>query len=96
MFLRQHHLIFPACCCASAVFDIVDDAYVTCGSAVKITHVESGQKGNQEYFLNSETKNLGSGSGQQIVTVISNPTTTNTLWWIRGADEDRAGLASDD
>ena len=33
---------------------------------------------------------MGGGSGQQIVTSIASPTTTNTLWWIRGPhDADR-------
>ena len=65
------------------------EEYVTCGSAVKLTHFESSKSGGpQTYFLNSESKNLGTGSGQQIVTAIPNPTTTNTLWWIRGPDGD--------
>jgi dolichyl-phosphate-mannose--protein O-mannosyl transferase len=38
-------------------------------------------------YLNSESKNLGGGSGQQIVTVVSNPTTTNTMWWVRGPND---------
>jgi dolichyl-phosphate-mannose--protein O-mannosyl transferase len=37
--------------------------------------------------LNSEGKNLGSGSGQQIVTAVTGTTTTNTLWWIRGPND---------
>jgi dolichyl-phosphate-mannose--protein O-mannosyl transferase len=53
--------------------------------------VESGTQTNDQYFLNSEQKNLGSGSGQQIVTATSNPTTTDTLWWIRGPDKPRGG-----
>ena len=57
---------------------------VTCGSAVKLSHFESSSSGSEQYFLNSESKNLGTGSGQQIVTAIANPSTTNTLWWIRG------------
>lgn len=63
--------------------DAPSDA-VTCGSAIKLTHVES----QGPYYLNSETKNLGTGSGQQIVTAIGdNPTTTNTFWWVRGPND---------
>ena len=60
------------------------DKFVTCGSAVKLTHVESGGK----YYLHSENKNLGGGSGQQIVTLIPEKSTTSTLWWIREAHDD--------
>mmetsp|Transcript_13104 Transcript_13104/g.37860 ORF Transcript_13104/g.37860 Transcript_13104/m.37860 type:complete len:222 (+) Transcript_13104:80-745(+) len=66
-----------------------DDDYVTCGSVVKLTHVESGVKTKNQYFLNSETKNLGTGSGQQIVTANADPTSTDTLWWIRAANDER-------
>jgi dolichyl-phosphate-mannose--protein O-mannosyl transferase len=52
---------------------------VTCGSAVKLSHVES----KQLYWLSSENKNLGSGSGQQIVTWIPNKAETSALWWLR-------------
>lgn len=38
--------------------------------------------------MSSESKNLGSGSGQQIVTAVSSLTSTNTLWWIRGANDE--------
>jgi dolichyl-phosphate-mannose--protein O-mannosyl transferase len=38
-------------------------------------------------MLSSEQKNLGTGSGQQIVTAIMDPTTTNTLWWVRGPND---------
>jgi len=52
---------------------------VTCGSAIKLTHVES--KGLNWLF--SENKNLGSGSGQQIVTWIPNKADASALWWLR-------------
>mmetsp|Transcript_14679 Transcript_14679/g.40569 ORF Transcript_14679/g.40569 Transcript_14679/m.40569 type:complete len:222 (-) Transcript_14679:1468-2133(-) len=71
-----------------------DDGFVTCGSAVKMTHVESGMKKHDSYFLNSEAKSLGGGSGQQIVTAVSNPTTTNALWLIRAPNSDRSDVAS--
>lgn len=60
------------------------DKFVTCGSVVKLTHVESGGK----YYLHSENKNLGGGSGQQIVTWVAEKSGTSTLWWIREANED--------
>eukprot|EP00934_Nitzschia_sp_Nitz4_P003533 Nitzschia sp. Nitz4//scaffold26_size159584//115729//116596//NITZ4_002507-RA/size159584-snap-gene-0.48-mRNA-1//-1//CDS//3329545130//3523//frame0 len=75
--------------------------YVTCGSAIKLSHYEANKASGKEHFLNSEGKNLGSGSGQQIVTAIPSATTTNTLWWIRGSNSlatenaaERDGLVS--
>mmetsp|Transcript_7433 Transcript_7433/g.21140 ORF Transcript_7433/g.21140 Transcript_7433/m.21140 type:complete len:259 (+) Transcript_7433:144-920(+) len=65
---------------------------VTCGSAVKLSHLESKTATGMEHFLSSEgNRNLGSGSGQQIVTAVSSTTTTtttNTLWWIRGPNDE--------
>lgn len=67
---------------------------ITCGSVVKLTHVESSSasgstnNNNEAFMLNSESKNLGSGSGQQIVTVVGgSPTSHNMLWWIRGPND---------
>lgn len=56
-----------------------DDGLVTCGSAIKIESADVG------YYLNSEEKNLGTGSGQQIVTFVNDASTGNTLWWVRPA-----------
>jgi dolichyl-phosphate-mannose--protein O-mannosyl transferase len=64
-----------------------DDEFVTCGSAVKLSHYESKAQTKEEHFLNSESKNMGSGSGQQIVTSVANPTTSNALWWVRGPND---------
>ena len=63
---------------------------ITCGSVVKFTHVESSSssRNNEAYLLSSESKNLGSGSGQQIVTVVGGePTSNNMMWWIRGPND---------
>jgi dolichyl-phosphate-mannose--protein O-mannosyl transferase len=38
------------------------------------------------YYLNSEQKNLNSGSGQQLITFVKDAATPNTLWWIRPAN----------
>mmetsp|Transcript_33101 Transcript_33101/g.33555 ORF Transcript_33101/g.33555 Transcript_33101/m.33555 type:complete len:235 (+) Transcript_33101:62-766(+) len=68
--------------------DSNDEDAITCGSAVKLTHVESSALNKGEFLLNSESKNLGSGSGQQIVTAVSGqPTSLNTLWQIRGPND---------
>jgi len=56
-----------------------DDKDVTCGSAVKFAHSESGNK----YFLHSANQNMGSGSGQQIVTMMANKGKQNSLWLLR-------------
>jgi dolichyl-phosphate-mannose--protein O-mannosyl transferase len=52
---------------------------VTCGSFVKVTHQVT------KTDLNSEAKQLGGGSGQQIVTFVNDASTHNTLWWVRPA-----------
>lgn len=69
--------------------DAPEDA-VTCGSAIKLTHVESSaaSRKNEVFFLNSETKALGGGSGQQLVSVVGNdPSSTNFLWLVRGPND---------
>lgn len=69
--------------------DAPDDA-VTCGSVVKLTHVESSSasRTNEVFLLNSESKNLGSGSGQQIVTAVGGqPSSLNMMWWVRGPND---------
>lgn len=58
---------------------------VTCGSVIKIQHVDTG------YLLHSETKSLNSGSGQQIVTFVAEPGQPHTLWWLRPAHHGVAG-----
>ncbi|KAL7460178.1 hypothetical protein ACHAXS_000640 [Conticribra weissflogii] len=54
---------------------------VTCGSAVKLAHVESGSK----YYLLSDDRQLQSGSGQQLVTAVENSRSPDGLWQIREA-----------
>ena len=49
---------------------------------VKLQHIESGN------YLHSEEKNMGGGSGQQIVTWIPQVGSTSTLWWIREGQDD--------
>ena len=57
--------------------------FIGCGSAVKLTHVESGGK----TYLNSAGMSLGSGSGQQIVTAIPDRTKTSAMWIIKEASD---------
>eukprot|EP00542_Grammatophora_oceanica_P019235 CAMPEP_0194030682 /NCGR_PEP_ID=MMETSP0009_2-20130614/4065_1 /TAXON_ID=210454 /ORGANISM="Grammatophora oceanica, Strain CCMP 410" /LENGTH=230 /DNA_ID=CAMNT_0038670663 /DNA_START=13 /DNA_END=705 /DNA_ORIENTATION=- len=65
-----------------------DDKPVTCGSAVKFTHVESATSTNVPHYLHSEEKQLGGGgSGQQIVTWMNDKASRGSLWWIRGAND---------
>jgi len=69
--------------------DAPDDS-ITCGSVVKLTHVESSSasRANEVFLLNSEGKSLGSGSGQQIITVVGGqPTSLNMMWWVRGPND---------
>ncbi|KAL7542216.1 hypothetical protein ACHAXR_011773 [Thalassiosira sp. AJA248-18] len=61
-----------------------DDKHVTCGSAIKLTHVESGGK----YLLSSDDRQLHTGSGQQLVTAAQNERSPKGLWQVReGTDE---------
>lgn len=58
-----------------------DSEFVTCGSAIKLSHRE--RSGN-EYFLSSGGHRINSGSGQQLVT--SSPhkaDSSSTLWTVR-------------
>lgn len=61
-----------------------DEKHVTCGSAIKLTHVESGGK----YLLSSDERQLNSGSGQQLVTAVQNNKSPNGLWQIREGNDD--------
>ena len=58
------------------------EKYVTCGSAIKLTHVESGGKS----YLSSSERQLQSGSGQQLVTVEQNNRAPRGLWQVREAN----------
>jgi dolichyl-phosphate-mannose--protein O-mannosyl transferase len=64
-----------------------DDEFVTCDSAVKLSHYESNASLKEQHYLSSEDKNLGGGSGQQVVTAAADATTTNGLWWVRGPND---------
>ena len=69
--MSAHTFSFPF----SLVFlDDDGENLVTCGSFVKIQHKDT------KYYLSSEEKQLGGGSGQQIVTFVEDPSTHNTLW----------------
>jgi len=79
----------PSVAAANKYSDAPEDV-ITCGSVVKLTHVESSSasKDNDSFMLSSEAKNLGSGSGQQIVTAVGGqPTSLNLLWWVRGPND---------
>lgn len=56
---------------------------MTCQSAIKLSHVESGGK----YFLNSSNQNYGGGSGQQVVSVIPKASEHSSLWTVREGHE---------
>lgn len=58
------------------------EKHVTCGSTVKLAHVESGGK----HFLMSDERTLQSGSGQQLVTAAVSTDSHNALWQIREKD----------
>lgn len=56
-----------------------DPKFVTCQSAIKLSHRESGGK----YFLNSSQQNYGSGSRQQVVSVTNKQAEHTSLWVVR-------------
>ena len=64
-----------------------DEKFVTCGSAIKLAHIESGRK----FFLISEEKNLQSGSGQQLVTASEDNRTPEGLWQVREGHNAESG-----
>ena len=57
------------------------DGPVTCGSAVRLVHVESNFK------LHSHPINWGSGSKQQSVTGLAGETDAGGLWLVKDAQE---------
>lgn len=57
-----------------------DTDYITCGSAIKITHSESDGK---DYVLSSNTHRMNGGSGQQLVTSSPHLHKTTSLWLVR-------------
>lgn len=65
--------------CAIGNVSADDEKYVTCGSAIKLAHVESGGK----YFLQSDERQLQSGSGQQLVTAVIDNRSPKGLWQVR-------------
>ena len=63
--------------------------YVGCGSAIKLTHVESGG----DYTLASSGHSWGGGSGQQVVTLIPHKSDHSSLWLIREGNSQPQCLA---
>eukprot|EP00804_Cyclotella_cryptica_P030780 CCRYP_015045-RA/>CCRYP_015045-RA protein AED:0.42 eAED:0.42 QI:0/0.5/0.33/1/1/1/3/76/214 len=74
-------ILFTAIGSASAAHSS-DEKFVSCGSSVKLTHIESGGK----FFLSSDERQLQSGSGQQLVTASSISNSHNALWQVREAN----------
>lgn len=66
---------------------IDDEKFVTCGSAIKLTHVDS------KFLLSSEQRQLQSGSGQQLVTAFEDISSITGLWHVREGyqADDQAG-----
>jgi len=62
-----------------------DEMAITCGSVIKIRSPDSN------FYLSSEEKSLGGGSGQQIVTFQKSKATKNTLWHVRPANHGKEG-----
>ncbi|CAB9526014.1 Stromal cell-derived factor 2-like protein 1 [Seminavis robusta] len=64
--------------------DDSDTPAVTCGSAIKITHVKSGA--GKYLLFDSEGKNRQGGSGQHLATWLrDDPSNNRAMWWIRPA-----------
>jgi len=58
-----------------------DENYVTCGSAVKLTHMESGGT----HYLSSAQHKINSGSNQQLVTASPDRSGSESLWLVTSA-----------
>lgn len=57
-----------------------DDAkFITCGSAIKLKHVQSGEK----FYLDSGGLSSQQGSGQQMVTLKPNNNDHSSLWLVK-------------
>lgn len=99
--MRANFLVFPSyflfgvVLSRSAQFvegsDHDDRKYVTCGSAVKLTHIQSGGK----YYLNSPKASVNSGSGQQLVTLVPDRTKSSALWLVQESHEAEPCLAGE-
>ena len=63
------------------IINTISEKYVTCGSTIKLAHVESGSN----HFLNSDERTLQCGSGQQLVTAVKT-TDASALWQVRESD----------
>lgn len=57
-----------------------ESEYVTCGSAIKLSHVERNGK---EYYLSSGGHRINAGSGQQLVTASPDTNGVSSLWIVR-------------
>eukprot|EP00550_Attheya_septentrionalis_P003028 CAMPEP_0198281936 /NCGR_PEP_ID=MMETSP1449-20131203/1816_1 /TAXON_ID=420275 /ORGANISM="Attheya septentrionalis, Strain CCMP2084" /LENGTH=217 /DNA_ID=CAMNT_0043977963 /DNA_START=129 /DNA_END=782 /DNA_ORIENTATION=- len=66
-------------CSHANAFDDDEEKLVTCGSAIKMTHVDTGGK----YYLHSANAQMGSGSGQQVVTMVEDRSAVGGLWLVR-------------
>jgi dolichyl-phosphate-mannose--protein O-mannosyl transferase len=74
-------ILLAVICAVLSVTSVVSDdsEYVTCGSAIKLTHSE----GSNEYFLSSDGHRINSGSGQQLVTASPDKSKQTALWIIK-------------
>jgi len=72
--------VFVVCAVASETDLETDFSPVTCGSIIKLKHAATG------YRLHSHDIKLGSGSGQQSVTAVSQSDDHNSLWLIKSRD----------
>ena len=75
MALRLLLAALVLCACGGARAQ--EEAYVTCGSAVKLKHVSTS------YYLHSHEVAYGSGSGQQSVTAFPASDDAGSLWTLR-------------
>eukprot|EP01125_Pyxidicula_operculata_P007727 TRINITY_DN2616_c0_g1_i4.p1 TRINITY_DN2616_c0_g1~~TRINITY_DN2616_c0_g1_i4.p1 ORF type:complete len:217 (-),score=38.90 TRINITY_DN2616_c0_g1_i4:76-726(-) len=74
-------LIFALVCSVyshTRVIDSPDHKYVTCGSVIKLQHVDTGHR------LHSHQVTYGSGSGQQSVTGFPGADDDNSYWVLKG------------
>jgi len=72
--------LFQACVLLTKSSVYAEDGPVTCGSAIKITHVPTG------YFLHSSDARFNGGSGQRTVTMTPDRAHSDSLFQVREAN----------
>merc|ERR1719384_2111959 len=84
--MKSSTVIASALALVSPFFACADDeSYITCGSAIKISHTENGKS----YYLDSGPHKINAGSNQQLVTAVDERNNMSSLWLVAEANGDQ-------